>query len=288
MHAVPRALAGVAEKYGVTIRYDTTVTRVLTRAGRARGVTVDGGEFVPADVVVLNPDLPVAYRDLLPPRRTRRLRYSPSAVVVHLGSTRGYEHLAHHNIHFGTAWRRTFSEIIDQGRLMTDPSLLLTNPTRGDATLAPAGRQVYYLLAPTPNLVAGPLPWRAGLGERYARSLVETLEQRGYPGFGAGIEVSHLVTPADWAEQGMAAGTPFASAHTLWQTGPFRPPNLHPALENVVFVGSGTTPGVGVPMVLISGKLGAQRITGDPGRPRLRARLHAQGGATAQSTGKVA
>jgi phytoene desaturase len=30
----------------------------------------------------------------------------------------------------------------------------------------------------------------------------------------------------------------------------------------VVFVGSGTQPGVGVPMVLISGKLAAQRVTG--------------------------
>jgi phytoene desaturase len=74
--------------------------------------------------------------------------------------------------------------------------------------------------------------------------------------------VSHLVTPADWADQGMAAGTPFAASHSLFQTGPFRPSNLHPSLPNVVFVGSGTTPGVGVPMVIISGRLAAQRITG--------------------------
>jgi len=60
----------------------------------------------------------------------------------------------------------------------------------------------------------------------------------------------------------MAGGTPFAAAHTLRQTGPFRPPTLHPGLSNVVFVGSGTQPGVGVPMVLISGKLAAQRVTG--------------------------
>jgi phytoene desaturase len=72
-----------------------------------------------------------------------------------------------------------------------------------------------------------------------------------------------VVTPADWADQGMAAGTPFASAHTFGQTGPFRPGNLHPSLPNVVFTGSGTQPGVGVPMVLISGKLAALRITGN-------------------------
>jgi phytoene desaturase len=61
----------------------------------------------------------------------------------------------------------------------------------------------------------------------------------------------------------MAAGTPFAAAHTMYQTGPFRPGNLHPRLSNVVFVGSGTQPGVGVPMVVISGKLAAARITGE-------------------------
>ena len=106
--------------------------------------------------------------------------------------------------------------------------------------------------------------WRAGLGERYAEEIVTTLEGRGYTGLGSSIEVSHVVTPADWQDAGHAAGTPFASAHTFAQTGPFRPTNLHRHLSNVVFVGSGTQPGVGVPMVLVSGRLAAQRITGAP------------------------
>src|SRR4029453_14997749 len=79
MHAVPRALAGAAEKHGVQFRYDTTVEKVITAHGRATGVITDTGEHLKADVVVLNPDLPVAYRDLLPPsRRPRHLAYSPS------------------------------------------------------------------------------------------------------------------------------------------------------------------------------------------------------------------
>ena len=261
MHAVPRALAGAAEKHGVVFRYDTTVTRVETSAGRATAVITADGSRIPADVVVLNPDLPVAYRDLLPPRRQRRLRYSPSCVVLHIGSSQAYAKIAHHNIHFGTAWRGTFDEVIRKGLLMSDPSLLVTNPTHTDPAAAPPDRQTYYVLAPTPNLEAGPMNWRGGLGERYAASLVHTLEKRGYVGFGDGIEVERIVTPADWLDQGMAAGTPFAAAHTFGQTGPFRPANLHPALDNVVFTGSGTQPGVGVPMVLISGKLAAARIT---------------------------
>jgi phytoene desaturase len=261
MHAVPKALAGAAEKHGVRIRCGTAAERVETCAGRATAVITDTGERIPADVVVLNPDLPVAYRELLH-QEPRKLRYSPSCVVLHVGSTQAYTKIAHHNIHFGRAWRGTFDEVIRRGELMTDPSVLVTNPSRTDPSVAPPGRHAYYVLAPVPNLDRAPLDWRGDLADRYADSLVRTLQERGYAGFGAGIEVRDVVTPARWADQGMAAGTPFAAAHTLSQTGPFRPGNLHPVLSNVVFVGSGTQPGVGVPMVLISGKLAAARVTG--------------------------
>lgn len=265
MHALPRALAGAAEKHGVVFRYGTEVRRVEVRGGRAVGVVTACGERIPADAVVLNPDLPVAYGELLPPptpARLRRLRYSPSCVVLHVGSSAGYRRIGHHNIHFGRSWRTTFDEIIKRGRLMSDPSLLVSNPSRTDPTLAPPGRHAYYVLAPVPNLRAAPLDWEAGLDRRYADELLDVLESRGYRGLRAGAEVCEVVSPADWLAAGMAAGTPFAAAHTFAQTGPFRPRTIHPTLSNVAFVGSGTQPGVGVPMVLISGRLAAARITG--------------------------
>jgi phytoene desaturase len=270
IHAVPAALAAAAVKHGVTIRYGTTVTRVETYAGRARAVHTADGERLPADVVVLNPDLPLAYRTLLPasapPRRLDRLRYSPSCVVIHIGSRQEYRQIAHHNVHFGRAWTAAFDDITRHGRLMRDPSMLVTNPTRTDPGLAPAGRHVYYVLVPVPNLAAdGPdaRAWREnGLAHRYADEIIAILEKRGYVGLGASIQTRLVTSPANWAALGHAAGTPFASAHTVRQTGPFRPGNLHPGLSNVVFVGSGTQPGVGVPMVLISGRLAAQRIVG--------------------------
>jgi phytoene desaturase len=272
MHAVPRALATAAEKAGVAVCYERQVTRVETRGARAVAVHTADGERITADAVVLTPDLPVAYRDLLPPpsrppalisrlnRPVDKLRYSPSCFLLLAGSTQGYSRAAHHNIHFGRAWRRTFREIIDRGQLMSDPSLLVTSPTVSDPSLAPAGRHIYYVLFPTPNLDA-PLDW-ATIGPRYRDEVVETLEARGYVGFGDGIEVEQVTTPADWQARGMERGAPFAAAHTFGQTGPFRPSNLAPGFDNVVFAGSGTVPGVGVPMVLISGRLAAERILG--------------------------
>jgi phytoene desaturase len=262
LNALPTAMAAAAERHGVEFRYNTDVTRVEHQGGRAVAVQTSTGERVSCDCVVLNPDLPVAYRDLLggTPRRIRRLKYSPSCYLMLAGSRAHYPDAAHHNIHFGAAWRSVFEELRG-GRLMTDPSILVTNPTRSDPRLAPANRQIYYVLFPTPNLDA-PIDWRR-IGPLYREHVLSTLEERGYPGFGAAIEVEDVTTPADWAERGMERGAPFAASHSFFQTGPFRPGNLWG--ENVVFTGSGTQPGVGVPMVLVSGRLAAERITGpDP------------------------
>ena len=262
MHALPRALAGAAEKHGVKIRYSTTVKSVATKGGRATGVITDSDEFIPGDVVVLNPDLPIAYKELLnkEPLDVKRLNYSPSCAVMLIGSNKHYDHIAHHNIHFGQSWDGVFDELINKKTFMSDPSLLVTVPTYDDPALAPAGKSSYYVLFPTPNLNSD-INWSKER-HRYRDEMIRTLEARGYTDFSSGIEVEHLTTPVEWRAQGMEAGAPFASAHTFFQTGPFRPRNLARGIENVVFTGSGTQPGVGVPMVLISGKLAAERIIG--------------------------
>lgn len=270
MHAVPMAMARAAEKHGVRFRYSTTVEQVELVGTRAVAVRTTDGERIRCDSVVLNPDLPIAYRDLLgfEPWQVRRLTYSPSAYLMLAGSSASYDRLAHHNIHFGTAWQGVFDELIDQGRLMSDPSILVTNPTHSDPALAPPGKQIYYVFFPVPNLTAD-IDWTVE-APRYREHVLRTLEARGYDGFTAAIEVEDITTPLDWQARGMAQGSPFASAHSFIQTGPFRPGNLWG--ENVVFTGSGTQPGVGVPMVLISGRLAAERITGRDRNYRSRAR----------------
>jgi phytoene desaturase len=262
MHAVPRALAAAAEKHGVVFKYNTTVTNVEVSNGRAKAVITESGERYECDAVILNPDLPVAYRELLgkSPVTIKRLKYSPSCVTLLVGSSKKYDFAAHHNIHFGHSWDGVFDELIKKKQLMSDPSILVTVPTHDDPDLAPAGKHSYYILFPTPNLDSD-IDWKKQAGP-YRDQMIKTIEERGYSGFGDSIETEVMTTPLDWKNQGMEMGAPFASAHTFFQTGPFRPRNMAQGIENVVFAGSGTQPGVGVPMVLISGRLAAERIVG--------------------------
>jgi phytoene desaturase len=263
MHEMPVALAAAITGAGVEIRYGTGVERIVLEhgtSGRVRGVRLAGGEHVDADVVVCNPDLPVAYKTLLggldPPRITRTGSYSPSCVVWHVG-VRGSapSDAAHHNIHFGRTWDDAFRDLLDRGVRMSDPSVLVTVASRDDPGLAPEGCSTLFVLEPVPNL-DGNVDWTAER-ERVRADLAERVAGFGYP---SEIEVEDLVDPTDWEATGLERGAPFALSHRFRQTGPFRPDNVDRRAPGLVFVGSGTRPGVGVPMVLISGRLAAERV----------------------------
>ncbi|MBK9179722.1 MAG: phytoene desaturase [Acidimicrobiales bacterium] len=263
MHALPRGLAGAAGAAGAQLRYGTTVTRILRASGTTgpvTGVELDTGEVVAADAVVCNPDLPVAYRTLLggldAPRAARRGHYSPSCVVWHAGVAGSPPvDAAHHNIHFGGDWDGAFRALLRDGTRMPDPSILVTLHSLDEPSLAPPGCSTLYVLEPVPNL-DGRIDWRRERG-RVRDELAARVSSLGYP---VDVRVEELVDPLDWERQGMERGTPFALSHRFLQTGPFRPANVDRRVPGLVFVGSGTVPGVGVPMVLVSGRLAADRV----------------------------
>jgi phytoene desaturase len=269
MHAMATGLAAAVEKAGVSIRYDSPVTRILrTGSGAVNGIEVAGSERIAADVVVCNPDLPVAYRTLLggveAPRVARRGKYSPSCLLWVAG-VKGLPpaEAAHHNIHFGHDWDASFKALIHDGVRMPDPSILVTLHSLDDASLAPDGCSSIYVLEPTPNL-DGRIDWSRER-DRITDSLRAKVAGLGYP---TDVVVERIYDPLDWEAMGMERGTPFALAHTFRQTGPFRPNNVDKRVPGLVFTGSSTLPGVGVPMVLVSGKLAAERVQQFAGRQR--------------------
>jgi phytoene desaturase len=162
---------------------------------------------------------------------------------------------AHHNIHFGTEWDQAFAALIERGTRMPDPSILVTQHGLDDPSLAPEGCSTMYVLEPAPNL-DGHVDWSRER-DRVRADLVGRVAALGYP---IDAEVERFYDPLDWDALGLERGTPFGLAHTFRQTGPFRPANVDRRVPGLVFVGSSTVPGVGVPMVLISGRLAAERV----------------------------
>lgn len=266
MHAIPRALERVGRELGARYHYRAPVSRIdvdpSTRL--CRGVWLEDGSRVEADLVVCNADLPWAYEHLVAPEVTRlpaasRLKYTSSAYMMYLGTGRRYDGLLHHNVVLGRGYRQSFSDIFEKFRVPEDPSFYVNAPAHTDPSLAPTGKDSLYFLVPVPRQHPS-LDW-AVEGPKVRARVFERMAELGYPQLEADIEFEHTLTPDDWAQQlNLKHGAAFGLSHHFFQVGPFRPANVDPKVKNLFFVGASTQPGTGVPMVMLSAKLVAERV----------------------------
>jgi phytoene desaturase len=262
MYQLPRVLADVAAKAGAQLHYGARAGRVVADSDGVAGVVLADGERLPAEAVIVTGDLPAAHRGLLPPGaadwRLRRPRFAPSCLVAHFGLDRPLAGQAHHTVHVGRDWAGTFRALTRRADIQPgpDPSLLVTAPSR-DREAAPPGQSVLTVLEPTANMLGGH-DWPT-LTPRLRGRMLTRLSDLGYGDLNqAAAEL--VIDPPGWAARGHSAGTPFGLDHRITQTGWFRPANAARRVPGLFFAGAGTVPGVGVPMVLISGRLAAQRV----------------------------
>ena len=264
MHALPKALAAAAAKAGADLRYQAPVERILLASGttgpvrgrapgRRRGDPGRRGGVQPRPARGLpHPAAGAADAPGGPHRAATRPRRSCGTWASGASCRRASPTTTSTSAARG---RRPSGRCCATGAACPSRRWLVSVPTVSEPGLAPEGRHVLYVLEPVPNL-DGRVDWTTER-DRARDDLAAAVAGAGYP---TDIEVEELVDPLDWEARGLERGTPFALAHTFRQTGPFRPGNVHRRAPGLVFTGSGTVPGVGVPMVLVSGMLAARRV----------------------------
>lgn len=262
MHAMPRALARLAEELGVRIEYRRDVRSFERAGGRLTAVRLADGSRLAADLVLANADLPYVYETLLGEKYPRidRFDFSCSAFLMYLGVGRLYPRLTHHALVVPRDLRTTCDAIFS-GRLPDDPAYYICNPSKTDPSLAPPGGENLYVLVPVPSQLPGrEIDWSVE-GPRLEAGMLERLERFGLTDLRRHIVTRRTFTPADFTLDFSATrGEAFGLAHGIDQVGYFRPHNRHPGLDNLYFVGQSTHPGCGIPMVLISSRLVVERM----------------------------
>ena len=231
--------------------------------GRATGVTLADGTFLPADVVVSNADSAFTYKHLLPPEHRKRwtdakvdrARYSMSLFVWYFGTDRKYDDVAHHSILLGPRYKGLLDDIFERKVLADDFSLYLHRPTATDPSLAPTpGHDTFYVLSPVPHLDAE-VDWEQQR-EHYRRKIEAFLGRTVLPGLAEHVVSSHVLDPLGFRDELLSVkGAAFGMEPVLLQSAYFRPHNRSEEIDRLYLVGAGTHPGAGVPGVLSSAKV---------------------------------
>jgi phytoene desaturase len=260
--ALVNGLVKLLQGQGGQLRLNTKVTQIEVQGGRARGVRLHDGEFIAADAVVSNADSAFTYRRLVAPehrrrwsdRRLERADYSMSLFVWYFGTRRQYPEVAHHTIALGPRYRELLADIFHRQRLATDFSLYLHRPTATDASMAPAGCDTFYALAPVPHQGSG-VDWTQQ-AEPFRLAVQRRLEATLLPGLQDVVVSSRVTTPLDFAQRlSSEQGAAFGLAPTLTQSAWFRPHNRSEDIAGLYLVGAGTHPGAGLPGVLSSARV---------------------------------
>lgn len=259
--ALVAALRDLALRHGVKIETGATLDQVLLNAQKVSGIKLKDGRQLSADIVVSNCDPASLYSQHLPANSHRysaakldRKDYSFGLYVWYFGTRVQYPDVAHHTVLFGERYK-TLLDDIRLGVVPNDPSLYLHRPTATDASLAPAGCDSFYVLAPVPNQQRQRIDWRAQ-GPRLKQAILTQLEQRLLPNLSQHICVESTRDPDYFeGELGSRFGAGFSLAPTLMQSAYFRFHNRCPDIEGLYLCGAGTHPGAGIPGVLNSAKV---------------------------------
>lgn len=260
IYSLVAATEKLARELGVAIHTGKRVRRILHRNGKVVGILLEDGAEIGSSVVASNVDVPSTLSDLAG-QPVPMLKMSPSVITFYWVVEGRRPGLGHHTIYLPHDYAAAFRELNYGRAIPSDPAFYVAAPAVSDPTLAQDVRSGVFVLVPTPLLdrLAG-VDWAAETC-RVREIVLQRLQRSGAGLTSASILMERVWTPWEWKQRfGLYDGSAFGAAHTLSQMGPFRPPNYSQRLRGLYFVGASTTPGTGMPMVVLSGRLVSERI----------------------------
>lgn len=265
MGAIIDAMIQESRKYGVDIRVDSEVSRILITSNKARGVELCSGEVIKADLVVANVTPKMLFLKMIDQSLvsdeirehfqqfkcvsgTFRMNVALSELPVF--ETRPVDHYLESGIIIAPSLAymdKAYQHARERG-WSKQPIIELLIPSTIDATLAPSGQQVASLFCQH---------FDPGLNEKWDHVREEVADQiisvvsHYAPNFSKSILARQIHSPRDLEQKfGLTGGDIFHGRLSLDQLFSARPmigmSQYRTQFPNLYMCGSGTHPGGGV------------------------------------------
>lgn len=255
---VAESMAQVAKELGVKIQLQERVTHI-----NDHHVVTDKGTYT-SDYIVANADYAAVENQLLEkkhcsysPEYFDRKKLAPSAFLLYLGLNKKIDKVLHHTLFFQHDWESHNTALFKQPAWPKKPLYYVSCASQTDVKVAPKNGETLTILVPIASGLEDTPKTRKLLSDWVLSDLEKTLNQE----IKSAIKVKKTYSLSDF-ESDYAAykGNAYGLAHTALQTAIFRPTMRSKKLSKLFYCGHWTVPGIGVPLVAISGKVVAEEI----------------------------
>lgn len=263
MYRIVEEILKILEKRGVNIHYNTEIIGIGNSNGKLNEVIDQNGKSWYADIIVSNSDA-ASFRGKLLGRKNYsetkldKMHWTLAPFTIYLGIKGKVPKLMHHNYFLGSNFKGYADTIFTSSINPQKPYYYVNVLSKSDDTCAPEGCENIYILCPVPDL-RFKKDWSDK--EELADTIISDLSKRIDFDINQNIITKKIMSPDDWADSfNLYKGSGLGLAHDIDQVGAFRPSNKDEKFSNLYYVGASTTPGTGLPMVIISSKLVTERI----------------------------
>ncbi len=266
MYKIVEGILPLLEKKGVKIHYNTEIKSVNYNSTQMESVVDQNGTAWTADLFVINADAAwfrghFLNRKKYTEQKLDALEWTLAPFTIYLGVKGTIPGIHHHNYFLGDNFRDYADTIFRSSVAPKKPYYYVNVASKSNPNCAPENCENLFILCPVPDMRVKP-NWEDA--ETLANEIIDDLSKRVGYDIQNNILTKTVYTPIDWKNMfNLYKGSGLGLAHGLNQIGAFRPSNKDEKLNNLYYVGASTTPGTGLPIVVIGSKLIQERILKD-------------------------
>lgn len=258
MYRLVEELVKTLKGRGVEIILNTEIVDVVSVDGVVEGLIDQRGKLWNADIFVSNSDA-AAFRGKILRRRDfseeklDKMHWTLAPFTIYLGVKGKIDKLMHHNYFLGSNFKGYADTIFTSSISPEKPYYYVNVLSKSEESCAPEGCENLFILCPVPDL-----RFKKDWSDKreLADTIIDDLSKRTGFDIRENLIAEKILTPADWEKSlNLYKGSGLGLAHDIAQVGAFRPANKDEEFRNLYYVGASTTPGTGLPMVVISSKL---------------------------------
>lgn len=266
MYNIVNAIVKVLNERGVEFHFNTEVVSIENNNGRLSEVIDQNGNRWQSDIFISNSDAAsfrgkILGREKFREEKLDKMHWTLSPFTIYLGIKGEIDGLIHHNYFLGSNFKDYADTIFTSSISPKKPYYYVNVSTKSDKSCAPEGCENIFILCPVPDL-----RYKNNWDDKdeLADNIISDFSSRVDYDVKANILTKSIKTPIEWEQSfNLYRGSGLGLAHDLNQVGAFRPSNKDEYFSNLYYVGASTTPGTGLPMVVISSKLVTERIQND-------------------------